>query len=49
MVNKSHNQKTKDVKSQILDDFDVDEKSQCGYVRDGHQVNLTSHLITCVW
>ena len=35
--------------SQILDDFDIDEKSLHGYVRDGRQMNLTPHLITCVW
>ena len=35
--------------SQILDNFDINEKSLCGYVRDGHQMNLTPHLITWVW
>ena len=35
--------------SQILDDFDIDEKYLHGYVRDGRQMNLTLHLITCVW
>ena len=32
----------------ILNDFDIDEKSLRGYVRDGCQMNLTPHLITCV-
>ena len=35
--------------SQILDDFDIDEKYLHGYVRDDRQMNLTPHLITCVW
>ena len=35
--------------SQILDDFDIDKKSLRSYVRDGCQMNLTPHLITCVW
>ena len=45
MVNKSHNQKTKDVDKS---NFDIDKKSLRGYVRDGCQMNLTPHLITCV-
>ena len=49
MVNKSSNQKKKMSISQILDDFDIDEKSLHGYVRDSCQMNLTLHLITCVW
>ena len=53
MVNKSSNQKKKKKKkmsiSQILDDFDIDEKSLHGYMRDGCQMNQTLHLITCVW
>ena len=35
--------------SQILDDFDIDEKTLPGNVRDGRQMNLTPHLITYVW
>ena len=35
--------------SQILDNFDINKKSLHGYVRDGRQMNLTLHLITCVW
>ena len=35
--------------SQILDNFDIDEKSLHGYVRDGCQMKLIPHLITYVW
>ena len=53
MVNKSSNKKKKKKKkmsiSQILDDFDIDEKSLHNYVSDCCQMDLTLHLITCVW
>ena len=42
-------QKQKMLVSQILDNFDIDEKSLHGYVRDNYQMNLTIHLITCAW
>ena len=34
--------------SQILDDFDIDEKSLRNYVKDDRQMNLTLHLFTFV-
>ena len=51
MVNKVAQEKKKQKlsTSQIFDDFDIDEKSLCGYVKDGRQMNPTLHLITCVW
>ena len=45
MVNKS----PKKHKIQILDDSKIDEQSLRGYLKDGWQMNLTQHLITCVW
>ena len=32
--------------SQILENFDINEKYLRGYVRDDRQMNLTPHLIT---
>ena len=49
MVNKSPNKKTKVVNKSNFYDFDIDEKYLCGYVKGGHQMNPTLHLITCVW
>ena len=52
MVNKSPKKKKTKQKlstSQIFYDFDIDEKSLRGYVKDGHQMNPTLHLFTCVW
>ena len=33
---------------QILDDYDIDGKSLCCYVKGNSEMNLTLHLITCV-
>ena len=53
MVNKSPDKKKKKKEnmsiSQILDDFDIDEKYLRNYVKDGYQMNLTLHRITCAW
>ena len=51
MVNKVAQEKKKQKLStnQIFYDFDIDEKSLHGYVKDGRQMNPTLHLITCVW
>ena len=49
MVNKSPNKKQKLSTIQIFDDFDIDKKYLRGYVKEGHQMNPTLHLITCVW
>ena len=32
----------------ILNDFDIDEKSLRGYMKNDRQMNLTLHLFTCV-
>ena len=43
MVNKSPDKVTKYVSSNI------DEKYLCSLVKDGHQMNLSLHPISCVW
>ena len=47
MVTSHPTNKKKESIIQILDDYDIDGKSLCYYMKDSSQMNLTPNLITC--
>ena len=48
MVNKSPDKVIKYVNKSIHDYSNIDEKYLCRLVKDGHQMNLSLHPISCV-